>query len=110
MLNKKKLSLFLIFNLLVFSSCSSFKKNAGLEKDLPNDFLIEKRDSLVMPPEYKILPPDSIIKEKENRQSIANSNSLKATLDANLNKNKIKNKGKPNKNTKVEKDILNQIK
>ena len=53
---KIKIIILLLFTLV---SCDSVKKGLGMTKNAPNEFLIEKRDPLVMPPGYKILPPDS---------------------------------------------------
>ena len=59
MSNKISLFLIVIVGLLALNSCSCIKKGLGIEKDSPNEFLIEKKAPLVIPPEYKLLPPDS---------------------------------------------------
>ena len=96
-----------ILHLLLFilvSGCESVKKGLGIEKDKPNEFLIEKRDPLVLPPDYKILPPDSktVKKEKEN--------SLKSVLDQSLSKNKEPSNSPSNSSSSLEESILKQIK
>ena len=76
-----KKNYFLLFIFLFLSSCSDFKKQVGLEKNIPNEFLIEKREALSFPPDYKILPPGT--KEKNDKIS-NNENSVKLILDKDL--------------------------
>ena len=89
---------------ILFSGCEALKKGMGLSKDKPNEFLIEKRDPLVLPPDYEILPPDSktVKKEKEN--------SLKSVLDQSLSKNKEPSNSPSNSSSSLEESILKQIK
>ena len=106
MLNKKYLFL-VIISFLFFNSCSNIQKGLGLEKEVPNEFLIEKKDPLVLPPDYNILPPDS----KENKKEIKKSD---LSIEEILNKD-IKNKDLPNSSTKnnssnLEEEILKKIK
>ena len=102
-------NLFIIALILGLSlgSCASFKKNIGMEKDPPNEFLIEKKAALTLPPDYTMLPPDSQIKTRDAKKS---NNSLKQILDSNSNNKK--SLGEPNDNTSsdIEKEILKQIK
>ena len=65
---KNKTLIIYFFLLILFAGCETVKKGLGMEKDKPNEFLIEKRDPLVLPPNYKILPPDSKnVKRKQKR-------------------------------------------
>jgi hypothetical protein len=103
-------NLFTIVLLLIFSlsSCTSVKKTLGLEKDVPNEFLIEKRDPLTLPPNYNILPPDSNAKINENKES---TSSLKSIFDKDLGSEKKSSSANIPSNTKsIENDILKQIK
>jgi len=103
-------NLFTIVLLLIFSlsSCTSVKKTLGLEKDVPNEFLIEKRDPLTLPPDYNILPPDSNAKINENKES---TNSLKSIFDKGLGSQKKSSSANVPSNTRsIENDILKQIK
>ena len=107
MSNKK---LFTILSLLALSlsSCTYFKKTLGMEKDVPNEFLIEKRDPLTLPPDYNILPPDSNAKISKNKES---TNSLKSIFDKDLGSQKKSSSDNVPGNTKsIENDILKQIK
>lgn len=92
----------ILFICTLLFSCSSLKKDLGIEKDLPNEFLIKKREPLKLPPDYKIIKPKS-----ENPQiSPEKDNSLKKIFEKNLEeKNIIKNN-----NTDLENIILDQIK
>jgi predicted small lipoprotein YifL len=103
-------NLFTIVLLLIFSlsSCTSVKKILGLEKDVPNEFLIEKRDPLTLPPDYNILPPDSNAKINKNKES---TSSLKSIFDKDLGSQKKSSSSNVPSNTKsIENDILKQIK
>ena len=53
---KKIINLFVLFILL--GSCENVQKGLGMKKDVPDEFLIEKRNPLTMPPNFDLLPPD----------------------------------------------------
>jgi len=107
MSNKISLFLIVIVGLLALNSCSDIKKGLGMEKNLPNEFLIEKKAPLVMPPEYRLLPPDSETKIKEAKKS---KNSLKEVLDKNLNMKEPEIKSAGNASADIEKEIIKKIK
>ncbi len=74
---KKIINLFALIFLL--SSCENVQKGLGMKKDVPDEFLIEKRNPLTMPPNFDLLPPDSINQnnqkdEKDNLKDIFNKN------------------------------------
>ena len=101
-----KIKYFFFLLIVTFlGSCSDLKKGLGVEKDAPNEFLIEKRESLALPPDYKMLPPDS---NTNNKNQSFTQNSLKSIIDTNLSNNK--NVSTQQKSTDIEKNILNQIK
>ena len=106
---RNKISLFLITisSTLLLNSCSELKKGFGIEKDSPNEFLIEKRGALTLPPDYQMLPPDSKSKIKEVKKSSA---SLKSVLDQNLNTKESQGKTENSATVDIEKEILKQIK
>ena len=68
-MSNKNLFTIALLLILSLSSCTSVKKTLGLEKDVPNEFLIEKRDPLTLPPDYDILPPDSNAKINKNKEN-----------------------------------------
>ena len=102
---KKFINLFVLFFLL--SACENLEKGLGMRKDVPNEFLIEKRNPLTMPPNFDLLPPDSTNQnnqkdEKDNLKEIFNKNLGKDKKDAEINKEI--NSGS------LEKSILEKIK
>jgi hypothetical protein len=102
---KKIINLFVLFILL--SSCENVQKGLGIKKDLPDEFLIEKRSPLTTPPNFDLLPPDSINQnnqkdEKDNLKDILNKNLGKDKKDTEI------NKGTDSRS--LEKSILEKIK
>jgi hypothetical protein len=102
---KKILSLFLLIFLL--SACENLEKGLGIRKDIPNEFLIEKRNPLTMPPNFDLLPPDSMNQnnqkdEKDNLKDIFNKNLGKDKKDTEINKG--------TDSGSLEKSILEKIK
>jgi hypothetical protein len=102
---KKILSLFALIFLL--NSCQSLEKGLGFRKDIPDEFLVEKRNPLIMPPNYDLMPPDSVNQndkkdENDNLKKIINKNTEKITKE-----NEI-NKGTDSRS--LEKSILEKIK
>ena len=102
---KNKILIIYFFLFILFAGCETVKKGLGMEKDKPNEFLIEKRDPLVLPPDYKILPPDSKTVKTESKEG-----SLKSVLDQSLTKNKEPSNSSSNPNSNLEESILKQIK
>ena len=99
-----------LFLVLICTGCSDLKKGLGMEKDVPDEFLIKKNNPIVKPPNYDLLPPDS--KSKNDKISIktpgditggekssGNSEDLKKLLNDTLNKNSSSNNQKPISNT-----------
>ena len=102
---KKIINLFVLF--LLLSSCENVKKGLGIKKDVPDEFLIEKRNPLTMPPNFDLLPPDSINQnnqkdEKDNLKDIFNKNLGKEKKDTEINKG--------SESGSLEKSILEKIK
>jgi hypothetical protein len=102
---KKILSLIAL--IFLFNSCQSLEKGLGFRKDIPDEFLVEKRNPLIMPPNYDLVPPDSVNQndkkdENDNLKKIINKNTEK-----NAKENEI-NKGMDSRS--LEKSILEKIK
>ena len=102
---KKIISLFVLLILLI--SCENIEKGLGFRKDAPNEFLIEKRNPLTMPPNFDLLPPDSVNQnnqkdEKDNLKEIFNKNLGKDKQDSGINKG--------TDSGSLEKSILEKIK
>ena len=77
-----------------------------MKKDTPDEFLIEKRNPLVIPPNFDLLPPDSVIQDskKDERDILKEifNNNLDNKKNAELNK-------KENSSGSSEKTILDKI-
>ncbi|MSP06831.1 MAG: DUF3035 domain-containing protein [Candidatus Fonsibacter sp.] len=102
---KKFINLFALLFLL--SSCENIQKGLGMKKDVPDEFLVEKRNPLVMPPNFDLLPPDSV---NQNNQKDEKDN-LKEIINKNLGKDKKNVEIKKETNAgSLEKSILEKIK
>ncbi len=92
-----KISIFIIF-LYFLTSCSSQDAFTLKKKSSIDEFLVEKKNPLVLPPEFGKLPvpennnvgennkddnniKDMIIKKKTNSSSVKNNNSKKNSLE-----------------------------
>jgi hypothetical protein len=102
---KKIINLFVLLFLL--NSCENIKKGIGIKKDVPDEFLIEKRSPLTTPPNFELLPPDSV---DQNNQKDDKDN-LKEIFNNNLKKNKKDTEVKKGTDSgSLEKSILEKIK
>lgn len=100
----------ILFFLFFFQSCSSLRKGIGIDKDIPDEFLVKKIDPLKKPPNYDLLPPDSVVNEKNKK---GKEKSLKEIISQSTEKNtsdNLSNLKERKQNSGVENDILNQIK
>jgi hypothetical protein len=96
---------FLFFIALMLSSCQSAKDALTLKKKPSGDeFLVEKKNPLVMPPNYGKLP---MPEEKNDDKNFIDENEIQLiiTNDSNVS-SKIKKSTEP---TSLEKSILEKI-
>ena len=98
----KNLNLILIVSFLMFS-CSGLKDAGSVLRNekikTTDEFLVKKKDPLVLPPDYEKIPePGSIIQKKDSEED-----KIKKILKAPKTKNTSK---KPSSN---EQSILNEI-
>lgn len=100
-----KNNIILITVSILLLGCSGLKKGIGIEKDKPDEFLIEKRDPIILPPNYNILPPDS----KEQKKKIE-ENSLKSVLNQSIKITESEKQNESYRNFDLEQDILKKIK
>ena len=74
---------FLIFIFLILLSCSSLKEAGKVlrneKTNTTDEFLVKKRDPLVMPPNYEEIPEPGTILQKKQDQEDNIKNLLKAT-------------------------------
>ena len=102
----KYLKIFLLLNLiLLISNCGTAKKAfTNQKKNSTDEFLVEKKSPLVMPPNFNDLPVPSQNKEK----SEMNQNKIKDLVTKNETENSEVNTSVEN-NTSIEQSILKKI-
>ena len=103
----KYLKILLILNLILFfGSCGTVKKAfSNQKKNSSDEFLIEKKSPLVMPPDYNDLPsPDTTESNlEENASEIEN-------LLANDENSDSQNKNSDNSDKNFEESLIDKIK
>ena len=92
--------------LYILTSCGTLKEGFSNQKKNNNDeFLVEKKSPLIMPPDYNELP----VPNAESNQALSDENSIK-----NLVKNEETNTNTSNanssKSTGIEESLLEKIK
>ena len=102
----KHLKIFILSNLFLFLlSCGTVKEGfSNQKKNNSDEFLVEKKTPLVMPPNYNELPEPNINQQEIKKEK----NPIKSLLlqeDDDLNKNEIDDKDK-----KLEDSLLEKIK
>ena len=91
--------------LIIFSSCSTVKKGfESQRKNSTDEFLVEKKRPLVMPPDYNQLP----IPKEENFDKTIDENNIKSLITKKKNE-EIKEKKQTNDKT-FEDLLLKKIK
>ena len=102
----KKIYLLIIFT-FVLSSCESAKNALTLKKKTANDeFLVEKKSPLVMPPDYGKLPKPYEDNKNQEIGKQSNQKDIKNLLSNNENVLSQKKKSPP---TSLEKSILEKM-
>ena len=99
----KNLKIIILSNLFLFLlSCGTVKEGfSNQKKNNSDEFLVEKKTPLVMPPNFDEIPePSSKIKKEQNEDE-----KIKKILNAPKTKDISKNKS-----TTIEESILNKIK
>ena len=98
--------LLLIFLLFSFNSCGTIKEGFTNQKKNNNDeFLVEKKSPLIMPPEYNELP----LPNSESNQALSEENSIK-NLVTNEEKNTNTSNANSSESTGLEESLLEKIK
>ena len=103
----KYFKLLIFFQLILFLySCSTVKEGFTNQKKTGSDeFLVEKKSPLVMPPDYNDLPIPDENKETEE----TNKNKIKDLVSKNGNENREMNNAE-DVNLSIEQSILKKIK
>jgi len=95
-----------ILILIIFTyGCKTIKQGLGIEKDIPDEFLIKKIDPIERPPNFELMPPGSKIKK-----SASTKNNVKNIIDNNLKKKSNIQSNETKETNKVEQDILRNLK
>ena len=97
--------------LFSLANCSDIKKGLGIEKEIPDEFLVKKLNPLKMPPNYDLLPPDSK-SEKIKTSKKSSDDNIKSIIDNSLNKNSQnlkKNETKAENQSDLENTILKEL-
>ena len=100
-----------IFSLLIIIfglySCSGFKEAGKVFRNekikTTDEFLVKKKEPLVMPPDYNEIPKPGTLEKNHNKNE-------KEKIQEILKVNKENKKNNPNKDSTIEKTILNEIK
>ena len=101
----KRFSLYYIFIFTLLVSCSSVQESAGSKKNNSDEFLVEKKSPLLMPPDYNDLPAPSSegIKNKDEINQVKKLITKSNNTDSNsINSN--------NSNSSFEELLIEKIK
>ena len=92
--------------LYILTSCGTLKEGFSNQKKNNNDeFLVEKKSPLIMPPDYNELP----VPNAESNQSLSEENSIKNLL-TNEEKNTNTSNANSSESTGLEESLLEKIK
>ena len=67
-MKKYKINIFIILTCFLINSCSAAKKAFDPNANNGDEFLVEKKSPLVMPPNYNELPSPDLAEEKNNEE------------------------------------------
>ena len=103
----KYFKLLIFFQLILFLySCSTIKEGfTNQKKSSSDEFLVEKKSPLVMPPDYNDLP----VPDQNKETSDTNENKIKDLVTKNENENG-ENNNSEDVNLEIEQSILKKIK
>ena len=101
----RRFSLYYLFIFALLASCSSIKESVGSKKNNSDEFLVEKKLPLVMPPDFDELPMPN-----ENQNTKKNEATDIKSLISNNENSSDETLGNSNENTSFENSILKKIK
>ena len=103
----KRFSLYYIFIFTLLASCSSIQESVGSKKNNSDEFLVEKKQPLTMPPNFEKLPlPNTTLDvESEKEQKVS---SLEKMLKTSSNEEQSDNQ--KDTTSSIESLILKEIK
>ena len=103
----KYFKILIFFQLILFLySCSTIKEGfTNQKKSSSDEFLVEKKSPLVMPPDYNDLP----VPDQNNEMAETNEDKIKDLVTKNNNENAEMNNAEDG-NSNIEQSILKKIK
>ena len=103
----KYFKILVFFKLILFLySCSTLKEGfTNLKKSSSDEFLVEKKSTLIMPPDYNDLP----VPDQNNEMAETNEDKIKDLVTKNNNENAEMNNAEDG-NSNIEQSILKKIK
>ena len=105
----KKINLFLIIFLFFFTSCQSIKDGlSGKKNENSDEFLVQKKNTLVLPPNFMELPSPENESYEDELTKLEDETKIENILKI-VDDNK-KNKIKKSNNNSAEDFVLDQIK
>ena len=106
MKNFKVVVLFILI-LITLNSCGTVKEAfSSQKKNSTDEFLVEKKNPLKLPPDFDELP----IPNQDNNQQNNDEDALKELLITSEDSTKDKSESSESKNTSLEKQLLEKIK
>lgn len=102
-----KKTAFLFFATLLLNSCDTLKKGLGIDKDVPDEFLIKKSKPITQPPNYDLLPPGTK-KTNTKKTTKTDDKSLESLINENTSAKIESDNIKTDK--KLDEEILEKIK
>ena len=102
-----KLKIFILLNLILFfSSCGTLKEGfLNQKKKSSDEFLVEKKSPLVLPPNYEELP----VPQTEDNKDTSKENEIK-NLISNKNDQNSNTDSSSNIDSNIEESLLEKIK
>ena len=108
---KKILNILILFSFMILNSCglgSSIKSAVtGKTKPVGDEFLVEKKNPLVLPPNFDDLPEPKDGKNLADKEEISFEEDIKKILNKDSNNNDIET---PSSNSSLEESFLKKIK
>ena len=105
----KYIKIIILFNLILFLySCGTIKKGfINQKKNSSDEFLVEKKSPLIMPPDYSDLP---IPKSEGNTKTKSTNSKVDNKIKELVSKNTTDDKKKEDVNQNFEESLLKKIK
>ena len=107
-MSKKFINILIILSFFILNSCTSFKNAiTGKTKPVGDEFLVEKKNPLVLPPNFEDLPEPIDGKNLADQEETSFREDVKKILKNDSTKNDVKTE---TTNSSLEDSILKKIK